>query len=115
MYRFCNMVNSKLEDPKLQNKVIMYYSGTHAHKRANAAFLICAWAILYLRKTPEEAYAPFRNVYPPFPPWHDPTPTACYFNLTVLDTLKGLYKAHQLKYFDLENFNLAEYEHFEQV
>lgn len=109
------MLNAKLEDPKLQSKVIMFYSGSHAHKRANAAFLICSWAILYLHQSPEEAYAPFRSVYPPFPPWHDATPTACYFNLTVLDTLKGLHKAHTLKYFDLENFNLAEYEHFEQV
>lgn len=115
LMRFCKLLNSKLDDPKLQDKTIVYFSGSHAHKRANSAFLICGWAILYLNKTPEEAYAPFRNIYPPFPPWHDATPTVCHFNLTVLDTLRGLYKAHKLKYFDLDNFDLSEYEHYEQV
>lgn len=35
--------------------------------------------------------------------------------MTILDTLKGLYKARQHKFFNLETFNIAEYEHFEQV
>jgi cell division cycle 14 len=115
LFRFCSILNAKLSDSRLENKVIYFYSGTHPHKRTNAAFLICAWAILHLQKTPEEAYAPFRSVYPPFPTWHDATPTKCYFTLTVLDTLKGLEKARRYKFFDADNFNRAEYEHYEQV
>ena len=109
------MLNAKLEDPKLHDKTIVYYSGSHGQRKANSIFLICGWAILFLKKTPEEAYAPFRNITPPLPNWHDATPTTCHFVLTVFDTLCGLYKAHQLKYFDLEHFDLAEYEHYEQV
>jgi hypothetical protein len=46
---------------------------------------------------------------------HDATPTICTFNLTVLDTLRGLAKAREHKFFDFENFNLSEYEYYEQV
>ena len=46
---------------------------------------------------------------------HDATPTTCTFNLTILDTLKGLHKARELKFFDFEHFNIEEYEHYEQV
>lgn len=115
LLRFCLSLNAKLEDIKLKDKTIVYYSGTHGNKRANSAFLICGWCVLYQHKLPDEAYAPFRNIYPPFPLWHDATPSVCHFTLSVLDTLKGLYKAYKLKYFDLEHFDLAEYEHYEQV
>lgn len=115
LYRYCQLLNNKLSDPKLNEKVIYHFSGNHPHKRANAAFLICGWQILYMNKLPEEAYAPFVGVHPPFPPWHDATPGPCYFNLTVLHTLQGLYKAHLYKFFDLDSFDVAEYEHYEQV
>lgn len=68
-YRFCSMLNAKLVDPRLKEKVIYFYSGTHPHRRANAAFLISAWAILCLDKNPDEAFRPFRGVSAPFPPW----------------------------------------------
>ena len=114
-YRFCMMLNKKLRDPKLADKAIYFYSSTHAHKRANAAHLICAWSIMFDCKVPEEAFKPFRNYPLPFPTWHDATPTVCSFQLTMLDTLKGLYRAKQDKFFDFNNFNIEEYEYFEQV
>lgn len=57
-------LNTKLKSEALRDKVIYYYCGSHAHKRTNAAFLICAWAVLYLDRTPEEAfrYAKLRHV-----------------------------------------------------
>ena len=68
-YRFCSMLNSKLADSRLKDKVIYYYSGTHPHRRANAAFLICAWCVLCLDKSADEAYRPFKAAATPFPPW----------------------------------------------
>lgn len=35
--------------------------------------------------------------------------------LTILDTLRGLQKAREHRFFDFNNFNVEEYEHFEQV
>lgn len=115
LYRFSTMLNRKLEDPALKHKIIYFYSGTHPHRRTNAAFLICAWALLYLDRTPEEAYRPFRGVYPPFPPFHDASPCACTFDLNILDCLRGLLKARKYNFFDFDNFDIEEYEHFEQV
>jgi cell division cycle 14 len=66
-------------------------------------------------KTPEQAYKPFKSVTTPFPSWHDATPTLCTFNLTIMDTLKGLYKARECRFFDFATFNVDEYEYFEKV
>jgi cell division cycle 14 len=67
--RFCQLLNHKLQDPKLAEKTILFYSHTHAHKRTNAAFLICSWYLLYHNKSPEEAFRPFKGYIAPFPPW----------------------------------------------
>jgi cell division cycle 14 len=112
--RFCQKLNDKLSDPKLKEKAIYFYSGTHGHRRANATYLICSWSQLFLGRTPEEALKPFRGSAP-LPPWHDATPTSCTFNLTVLDTLRGLQKARECGFFDFQSFDIAEYEHYEQV
>ncbi|KAB2822970.1 MAG: hypothetical protein F9K51_07775, partial [Candidatus Dadabacteria bacterium] len=104
LYRFCQLLNNKLNDPKLKDKVIFYYSHTHAHKRTNAAFLISSWSLLYQNKSPEDAFKPFKNYPAPFPPWHDATPSVCTFNLTILDTLKGLAKAREHRFFDFTRF-----------
>lgn len=115
LYRFCQRLNTKLKSEALRDKVIYYYSGSHAHKRTNAAFLICAWSVLYLDRTPEEAYRPFRGTYPPFPPFHDASPCVCTYNLNILDCLRGLAKARYYKFFDFSKFNVEEYEYYEQV
>ena len=108
-------MNAKLADPKFKDKAIYHFCSSHPHKRANSCFLIAAWSVLYQNKTPEEAFRPFRSVSPPFPTWHDATPTVCSFTLTILDTLNGLYKAREHRFFDLEKFNIEEYEYYEQV
>ncbi len=115
MYRFCQLLNNKLSDPKLKDKAIVYYSGTHGNKRTNAVYLITSWLLLYYNLSPDDAFKPFRNYSPPFIPWHDATPSHCSFLLTILDTLRGLEKARALNYFNFEHFDIAEYEHFEQV
>jgi cell division cycle 14 len=115
VYRYCAMINSKLNDANLAGKTIIHYSHTHAHKRTNAAFLMCCWALLCDGRSPEDAFKPFRNYPVPFPPWHDATPSPCSFVLTILDTLRGLQRAREHKFFDFNNFNIEEYEHFEQV
>ena len=48
-------------------------------------------------------------------PFHDATPIACTYNLTVLDSLRGLAKARDFKFFDFETFDVDEYEYYEQV
>jgi Dual specificity protein phosphatase, N-terminal half len=173
LIRFSNKLNDKLR----KFPVVCFYSNTVPAKRANAIFLICAWQILYLQRTPEQAHAGFlpaganettshirtttnnnKNLtsqstlataasssstsssssktnarlqegysWPPvsdsqgavtiqtLPPWHDASPIACTYDLTVRDCLDGLVQAIRHGFFDLNTFNVEEYEHFEQV
>ena len=131
LVRFCNKLNDKMR----KFPVVCFYSNTVPAKRANAQFLICAWQLLYLDRTPEEAYQGFDSKHihaesgslPPvsnsqgavtiqeLPPFHDASPVACTYDLTVMDCLKGLVKAREHGFFDLETFDVEEYEHFEQV
>ena len=115
LYRFCQILSNKLYDKRYSGKRIFFYSSTHSHKRTNAAFLISAYAMLYLGRTPEEAYAPFENYYPPFPPFHDASPCICTYNLTILDCLRGIHRAKSVGFFDFDKFNIDEYEYFERV
>lgn len=134
LYRFCEKLNSKLQDSRLKSKAICFYSNFTGAKRANAVFLICSWQILYLNRTPEEAFAFAQNTskclkdndivephiqhkpkFDPLPPFHDASPFESTYDLSVLDCLRGLAKAHKFKYFNFDNFNINEYEYLEQV
>lgn len=145
--RFCKKLNDKLR----KFPAVCFYSCTDSAKRANAVFLICAWQMLYLDRSPEEAFAGFdRHVadevahqhqqqqaggvaqrldasLPPvstsqgaptiaaLPDFHDASPCPCTYDLTVLDCLQGFAKARLHGFFDLETFDVEEYEYFEQV
>eukprot|EP00941_MAST-03F_sp_MAST-3F-sp1_P005750 g5750.t1 len=115
-FRFCQVLQSKLNDPKLKGKKICYYSSHHPHRRTNAAVLIGIFAITYLGMTAEEAYKPFVNFYPRFTDFHDASPIACTYKLTVKNCLEAVYAANQagLFHFD-ETFTIDEVEHMEKV
>ena len=63
------MLNQKLSLNKYRDKIIVFYSSSHPQRRTNAVFLICAWSMLCLNRTPEEAFQPFRGVANTFVPW----------------------------------------------
>lgn len=96
-------------------KRIYLYCSQHSHKRTNSACLMASYALLYLDRSPEEAWKPFADVYPPFPPFHDASPCVCTYNLTILDTLRGIDKARRAHFFDFDHFDIDEYERFEKV
>jgi cell division cycle 14 len=127
---------------------IVFYSSTQPDKRANAIFLISAWQVLELKRSPTQAFYGFsfhhnqlqtmddeenassktrstpppsplstigQNTVAPLPPFHDASPCACTYQLTLFHCLQGLIKARQLKFFDWDNFDVEEYEYYEQV
>lgn len=51
----------------------------------------------------------------PIPPFHDASPCECTYDLTILDCLRGLAKARQFNFFNFHEFDVKEYEWFEQV
>ncbi|XP_069126071.1 dual specificity protein phosphatase CDC14AB-like isoform X5 [Argopecten irradians] len=100
----------------LAKKRIIHYTSFDARKRANAAFLISSYAIIYLKKTPEEAYRPLvAGSNPPFLPFRDASFGACTYNLTLLDCLHGISKALANGFFNFDTFDVDEYEHYEKV
>jgi cell division cycle 14 len=148
LHRFSTKLNALLAldlDEGESSTTIVFYSSVDPNKRANAKYLIAAWQMLYLDRTPEEALRGFclrsssssetpkqqshNSSSPPLmmgssssvittstvPPFHDASPGVCTYDLTVMDCLRGLAKARLYGFFDFNDFNVQEYEHFEQV
>ncbi|XP_074641647.1 dual specificity protein phosphatase CDC14C-like isoform X3 [Tubulanus polymorphus] len=116
LYRYCCKLNKKLKSFSLAKKKIVHYTSYDARKRANAAFLIASYAIIFLKKTPEEAYRPLvAGNNPAFLPFRDASFGPCTYNLTLLDSLHGLNKALVNNFFNFDTFDVDEYEHYERV
>ncbi|XP_015687089.1 dual specificity protein phosphatase CDC14A [Protobothrops mucrosquamatus] len=116
VYRFCCKLNKKLKSFSLSRKKIVYYTSFDQRKRANAAFLIGAYAVAYLKKTPEEAYRMLLSgSNPPYLSFRDASFGNCTYNLSILDCLQGLKKALQHGFVDFKTFDADEYEHYERV
>ncbi|XP_063154388.1 dual specificity protein phosphatase CDC14A isoform X2 [Candoia aspera] len=116
VYRFCCKLNKKLKSFSLSRKKIVHYTSFDQRRRANAAFLIGAYAVIYLKKTPEEAYRILLSgSNPPYLPFRDASFGSCTYNLTILDCLQGLKKALQHGFVDFKTFDADEYEHYERV
>ncbi|XP_060777521.1 cell division cycle 14Aa isoform X1 [Neoarius graeffei] len=116
LYRYCCKLNKKLKSFTLSRKRIIHYTSYNQHKRANAAFLIGAYAVIYLKRTPEEVYrALVSGTNVSYLPFRDAAFGNCTYNLTILDCLQGIRKALQHGFFDFEAFDVEEYEHYERV
>ena len=139
--RFCKMLDDKLRD----FPVVCFYSSLAPAHRANAVFLICAWQILRLDRTPEQTYAGFDPsvaeklqqhdgtdaehvsrspvnlsqgaiTVAPLPEFLDSSPSIqCEYGLTVLDCLQAFAKARSHQFFDMVTFDVEKYERFEHV
>ncbi|KAJ3258719.1 Dual specificity protein phosphatase cdc14a [Boothiomyces macroporosus] len=67
------------------------------------------------QKTPEDAYQSLLGITPPLIPYRDAGYGPATYHITVLDCLRGLNRAMQLGLFDLQTFDLEEYEFYEKV
>jgi cell division cycle 14 len=116
IYRYSCKVNKKLKSVSLSKKKIVHYTSMDPRKRVNAAFLAGAYQVLYLKKTPEEAYRPLiSGGGPQYLPFRDASFGHCTYNLTLLDCLHGLQKAIQHHFLDFATFDVEEYEYYERV
>jgi hypothetical protein len=60
--RYCRMLASILNDPAHVGKSVVQCTSTDARNQANAACLIGGFAIMFLGKSPEEAYRPLARL-----------------------------------------------------
>ncbi|KAK9497344.1 hypothetical protein O3M35_004678 [Rhynocoris fuscipes] len=116
LFRYCIKVNRKRKVASQSNKKIVHYTTIEPQKRVNAAYLIASYAILYLKKTPEEAFkALVDGIQPPFIPFRDASSGVSVFHVTLLDCLQAVYKAYHLGFFNFDDFDVDEYEYYERV
>ncbi|XP_022235048.1 dual specificity protein phosphatase CDC14A-like [Limulus polyphemus] len=93
LYRYCCKLNKKLKSYSLTKKKIIHYTSCDSKMRVNAAFLIGSYAIIYLKRTPEEAYQPLVGISsPPFIPFRDASFGPSTYNLTLLDCFHAVSK-----------------------
>jgi cell division cycle 14 len=115
VYRYCTYLEAKLKDPSLADKRIIHYCSHDSKKRANAAFLICAYQVSVQNISADVAFDPFFGIYPQFLPFRDATCRASSFHLTILDCLKGLEYGIRLRWYDRHRFDVESYQFFEKV
>lgn len=70
--------------------------GSHPHKRSNAAALMGIYCVLHLGWTPEEAYAPLRQLEP-FTGFRDASCGVPTYQLPVHQVIAGMWKAKQVR------------------
>lgn len=73
-----------------------------------------SFQIIYLKKTPEEAYKPLvGGNSPQFCPFRDAAYGMSTYHLTLLDCLHAIDKAFKLGFFNFDDFDVDEYEYYE--
>ncbi|XP_020292243.1 dual specificity protein phosphatase CDC14B isoform X2 [Pseudomyrmex gracilis] len=118
LYRYCQKVNKKLKGIALSKKKLVHYTSImDAKKRVNAAFLIGSYAILYCKRTAQEAYECLTKSpnTPSFIMFRDASIGPPCYQISLKDCLSAIYKCHLLGFFNFEDFCYKEYEHFERV
>jgi len=68
-----------------------------------------------LNRSADDAWNRFKRVTPPFADYRDASYGNCTYRCSILHCVRGLEYAIKLKWFDVRNFNLRDYEFFERV
>ncbi|XP_036187325.1 dual specificity protein phosphatase CDC14B isoform X6 [Myotis myotis] len=115
LYRYCCKINKKLKSITMIRKKIVHFTGPDQRKQANAAFLIGCYMVIYLGRTPEEAYSILMLGDITYIPFRDAAYGSCNFFITLLDCFHAVKKAMQYGFFNFNSFRLDEYEHYEKA
>ncbi|XP_043915720.1 dual specificity protein phosphatase CDC14B isoform X2 [Protopterus annectens] len=118
LYRYCCKLNKKLKLFSQTKKKIVHFTCSDQKKQANAAYLIGSFAVIYLKKSPEEVYKILLSGNAgkiSFLPFRDASFGISNYGLTILDCLQAVNKAVQYGFLDFNAFDVNEYEHYEKV
>uniref|UniRef100_A0A3P9CAE3 protein-tyrosine-phosphatase n=1 Tax=Maylandia zebra TaxID=106582 RepID=A0A3P9CAE3_9CICH len=111
LYRYCWKLNKKLKSFTMSRKSLVHYTSYDQKKRANAAVLIGAYAVMYLKRSPEDAY---RTLIVGNSTGYMPFRYSCAFVVKICSCSFPL-QALQHGFLDFEMFSAEEYEHYERV
>ncbi|XP_033174675.1 dual specificity protein phosphatase CDC14C-like [Bombus impatiens] len=116
LYKYCCKVSKKLESPGNEHRQIVHYTSQRDHKRANSAYLVASYAVLYLNKSPREAYnILFMGGEIPIKPFRDASMGSAIYSIHLSDCLNALKKAVSFGFFNFCDFDVVEYEKYEDM
>ncbi|XP_014297053.1 dual specificity protein phosphatase CDC14AB-like [Microplitis demolitor] len=115
LYKYCFKVNKILNNSRNRHKQIVHYCVKNDEKKANAAFLITSYAILYLNKYPKDAHKSLVDGNISLKPFQDASMGHSIYRLRLQDCLNALYKAVTFGFFNFDDFDISEYEKYEKV
>lgn len=106
----------ELETARKVNRMVIQYTWMDKEKRLNSAYAIGSYAIIYLNKTADDVYKLLtNNETQTFTKFNDASAVLSEYKLTLLDCLRAIEKAHKFGFFNFDDFNYLEYEHYEIV
>uniref|UniRef100_A0A182T195 protein-tyrosine-phosphatase n=1 Tax=Anopheles maculatus TaxID=74869 RepID=A0A182T195_9DIPT len=116
LYQYCLFLNNALQDEAHTAKTFIYYTRKDPKKILNAAYLIGSYCIIYLQfnvPTVMKTLAPILK-HANGAKFCDASINDLAF-LSLKDCFGGIYKAVQKNFFDFNDFNVNDYEHYECV
>lgn len=102
------MMREQLECIGKDQRIVHHVTGISPHVYTNSAVFCCAYTVLILEKTIEEAYTPFLSL-PPLIPFRDITFDNSKYNIIPYDAISALCKASEVKMIDIYTFDVDEY------
>ncbi|KAL1501126.1 hypothetical protein ABEB36_006511 [Hypothenemus hampei] len=113
LFKYCIKLNKYLLYAR-GFKRIVHYTCAHPNKKTNAAYLIGAYCVIYLKMSPRDVYKLLQNVSQ-LKPFVDASQFVCTFTLKLIDCYNALAKAQTFNFVNLEDFNVSEYDLFNKL
>ena len=89
-YRFVTELETLLKDTFYQNYEIYHHTSLDVSKRANAGYLMCAYQVIIMKRSAEDALKRFESLNPAFQPFRDASYGPCSYKCYILDCVRGL-------------------------
>lgn len=115
VYKFVVEVDRLLNSKTSSSTALYHWTGAAPDKRSNSVLLMCAFQVLVLGKTAEEAFDKFKKIKLTLEDYCDASYRPHPYRCSILDCLRGLEYATALGWFNLKSFNLKEYTFYEDV
>merc|ERR1719285_1435229 len=115
LFRFCMLLNYKLNDKKLEDSEIYFFTAHDSQHIANASVLIGAYQVLYLKCSPHEAFNAVVRIARKAAPFRDASMGACRYKCTVEHCIYATYRAKLDGFLNFDTFNVHKYEYHERV
>ncbi|GJQ66132.1 hypothetical protein Trydic_g4197 [Trypoxylus dichotomus] len=113
LYKFCCQLNSYLCNPGI--KRIVYYSSGDQNKRANAAYLIGSFAIIYLSISPRRIHQILTIAGGSFRNFVDASQGMSNYTIRLIDCFHAIEKAKMFNFFNFNDFNVLEYDTYDKI